>query len=139
MAAAVGMAQIKRYGEILNRRKEIIEYYDKALKKHNIQVLSHYGNHYASSGHLYMVRLLSSDTQRRNEVIIELAEKGIAANVHYKPLPMMTAYKNLGFDIENYRNAYEMYHNEITLPLHTLLTNEQVEYITESFLQLYKH
>ncbi|NPV45210.1 MAG: DegT/DnrJ/EryC1/StrS family aminotransferase [Firmicutes bacterium] len=131
--ASLGLAQLQRYSEILERRKQIIEMYDKALLSNKIDVLKHYGKDFLSSGHLYLVRLLGKDEEYRNRVIEKMAEKGIATNVHYKPLPMHTAYKNLGFDIKDYPNAFDMYKNEITLPLHTLLTDEQVEYVIETF------
>ena len=131
--ASLGLAQLKRYPKILERRKQIIETYDKELLSDTIDALKHYGNDYSSSGHLYLLRLLGRDENYRNKVIEKMAEKGIATNVHYKPLPMHTAYKNLGFNIKDYPNAFEMYKNEITLPLHTLLTDEQVQYITETF------
>ncbi|NPV45257.1 MAG: DegT/DnrJ/EryC1/StrS family aminotransferase [Firmicutes bacterium] len=131
--ASLGLAQLKRYLEILERRRQIIEMYDKALLSDKVDVLKHYGKDFSSSGHLYLVRLLGKDEIYRNKVIKKMAEKGIATNVHYKPLPMHTAYKNLGFDIKDYPNAFDMYKNEITLPLHTLLTDEQVEYVIETF------
>lgn len=131
--ASIGLAQFRRYPELLNRRKEIIEKYNNGLKECNLQVLSHYTENSQSSGHLYLVRLLGKDENYRNEFIKKLAEQGIPTNVHYKPLPMMTAYKNMGFDIKDFPNSYEMYKNEITLPLHTLLTDEQVEYIINKF------
>lgn len=134
--AGIGLAQMKRYPEMLNRRRQIIEAYNKALSGHNVQVLNHYGDEHASSGHLYLVRLLGRDVEYRNRVIEKMAERGIACNVHYKPLPMMTAYKNLGFDISDYPNAYNQYCNEITLPLHTRLSDEDVEYIIKNFCEV---
>ncbi len=134
--AGIGLAQLKRYPEMLHRRRQIVERYDQALKDCNVQVLDHYGDDHSSSGHLYLVRLLGRTTEFRNEVIIRMAERGIACNVHYKPLPMMTAYKNLGFDIANYPNAYAQYANEITLPLHTRLSDEEVEYIISNFVEI---
>lgn len=134
--AGIGLAQMKRYPEMLNRRRQIIEAYNKALSGHNVQVLNHYGDEHASSGHLYLVRLLGRDVEYRNRVIEKMAERGIACNVHYKPLPMMTAYKNLGFDISDYPNAYNQYSNEITLPLHTRLSDEDVEYIIKNFCEV---
>ena len=121
--AGIGLAQLKRYPEMLYRRRQIIERYNEGLKGRNVQVLDHFGDDHSSSGHLYLVRLLGEDVEYRNAVIERMAERGIACNVHYKPLPMMTAYKNLGFDIVDYPNAYNQYHNEITLPLHTSLTD----------------
>lgn len=132
--AAIGLAQLERYPKILARRREIIERYDAALRNHNVQLLNHFSDTYASSGHLYLVRLLGKDENYRNAVITKMAECGIATNVHYKPLPMMTAYKNLGFDIADFPNAFAMYRNEITLPLHTCLTDEQVEYVIDHFV-----
>ena len=134
--AGIGLAQLKRYPEMLYRRRQIIERYNEGLKGRNVQVLDHFGDDHSSSGHLYLVRLLGEDVEYRNAVIERLAERGIACNVHYKPLPMMTAYKNLGFDIVDYPNAYNQYHNEITLPLHTSLTNEDVEYVISNFVDI---
>lgn len=131
--ASIGLAQLSRYSKLLEKRKKIIKKYNNDLKKCNVQVLEHFTSEVQSSGHLYMVRLLEKDENYRNSLIAKLAEFGIPTNVHYKPLPMMTAYKNLGFNIKDYPNSYEMYKNEITLPLHTLLTDEQVEYILEIF------
>lgn len=136
--AAIGLAQFKRYPSMLRRRHEIINKYNNALKDCNVQTLCHVGDNHTSSGHLYLVRLLDFDVEQRNRVIELMAERGIACNVHYKPLPMMTAYKNLGFDIANYPNAYNQYSNEITLPLHTRLTDEDVEYIIANFLDVIK-
>ena len=135
--AGIGLAQLKRYPEMLYRRRQIIERYNEGLKGCDVQVLDHFGDDYSSSGHLYLVRLLGEDVEYRNAVIERMAERGIACNVHYKPLPMMTAYKNLGFDIANYPNAYNQYHNEITLPLHTSLTDEDVEYVISILLTLF--
>lgn len=138
--AGIGLAQLKRYQGMLDRRREIINKYNEGLKGLNVQVLNHYPDEEgtASSGHLYICRLLDKTTEQRNEIIIKMAERGIACNVHYKPLPMMTAYKALGFDIKDYPNAFDMYHNEITLPLHTRLTDEDVEYVIENFVELIK-
>lgn len=133
IVAAIGLVQMKRYDSLLEKRRQIIEKYNSVLSNYNLHVLSHYGSDYTSSGHLYMVRLLNRDEKRRNEIIIQMAKDGIACNVHYKPLPMMTAYKNLGFDIKDFPNAYGMYKNEITLPLHTKLTDEEVDYVTKCF------
>ncbi|MGH0431837.1 DegT/DnrJ/EryC1/StrS family aminotransferase [Bacillus hominis] len=137
--AAIGLVQLDRYESLMNRRREIIEMYDKELLPYGVQSLQHYGNDFASSGHLYLVRIPGIEESERNEIIIQLAEMGIASNVHYKPLPMFTAYKNLGFDIKNYPNAFNMYKNEITLPLHTRLTNEEIEYITDTFKRILKN
>lgn len=134
--AGIGLAQLKRYPEMLYRRRQIIERYNEALKECNVQVLEHYGENHSSSGHLYLVRLLGKDMKFRNEVICRMAERDIACNVHYKPLPMMTAYKNLGFDIKDYPNAYDMFLNEVTLPLHTCLSDEQVEYLLSNFVEI---
>ena len=134
--AGIGLAQLKRYPEMLYRRRQIIERYNEGLKGRNVQVLDHFGDDHSSSGHLYLVRLLGEDVEYRNAVIERMAERGIACNVHYKPLPMMTAYKNLGFDIVDYPNAYNQYHNEITLPLHTSLTDEDVEYVISNFVDI---
>lgn len=134
--AGIGLAQLKRYPEMLYRRRQIIERYNEGLKGCDVQVLDHFGDDYSSSGHLYLVRLLGEDMEYRNAVIERMAERGIACNVHYKPLPMMTAYKNLGFDIVDYPNAYNQYHNEITLPLHTSLTDEDVQYVISNFVDI---
>lgn len=136
--ASIGLAQFKRYDEILKRRREIIEKYDEGLSNMDLHILKHYGDDFSSSGHLYMVRLLNKDEKYRNAFIEKMAEKGIPTNVHYKPLPLLTAYKKLGFNIEDYPNAYDMYKNEVTLPLHTLLTDEQIDYIIESFREIYE-
>lgn len=131
--AAIGLAQLDRYEDMLKYRKEIIGMYDKAFSElNNVQVLKHYKDDIESSGHLYLVRLLGKDEEYRNEFIIKMAEYGIATNVHYKPLPLLTAYKNLGFNIEDYPRAYEMFKNEVTLPLNTLLTIDEVNYILEN-------
>ena len=134
--AAMGLVQMKRYPDMLLRRKAIIERYDKALKSAGIEVLEHYTDHHHSSGHLYITRVPNISTEQRQAIIEKMAEQGIATNVHYKPLPMMTAYKNLGFDIENYPHAYAHFANEITLPLHTRLTDEEVDYIVENYIQI---
>lgn len=130
--ASLGLAQFKRYPDILGRRKEIIEKYDELLSGLDVTSMTHYDENNKSCGHLYLLRLNGKDEAFRNQVIIKMAEKGIATNVHYKPLPMHTAYKDLGFKMEDYPNAFDMYKNEITLPLHTLLTDEDIEYIVES-------
>lgn len=131
--AAIGLVQMKRYPALLERRKQIIGMYNDAFEGCNVQVLNHYTDEHTSSGHLYLVRLLGKDSEYRNNVITEMAKRDIACNVHYKPLPMMTAYKALGFDIKDYPNAYAQFCNEITLPLHTKLTDEMVEYIIRNF------
>lgn len=130
--ASLGLSQLQRYPTLLKRRREIIKLYNHGLKGCNVDILEHFGNEYSSNGHLYMVRLLGKNEADRNNVIIQMAQKGIATNVHFKPLPLLTAYKNMGFDIEDYPNAYAQYANEITLPLHTMLSNEEVRYICES-------
>lgn len=130
--ASLGLMQLKRYGELLKRRKEIIGLYDEKLSPLGVLSLNHVGDNFASVGHLYLVRIPRISESERNEIIIRMADDGIATNVHYKPLPLFKAYKNLGFDIKDYPNSYEQYVNEITLPLHTLLSNEDVEYICVS-------
>lgn len=134
--AAIGLAQMQRYPGLLARRKQIITRYNQVMDTLPVSYLRHYGEDFASSGHLYLVRLNGRDEQFRNDLIIKMAEREIATNVHYKPLPMHTAYKKLGFDIKDYPNAFAMYRNEVTLPLHTLLTDEQVEFLLETFAQL---
>lgn len=138
VAAAIGLAQMKRYPEMLKRRRHIIERYDKVFKPLGIKVLPHYTDNYFSSGHLYITRIPGITLEQRNEIIIRMAERGIACNVHYKPLPMHTAYIDLGFDINNYPNAYSNFKNEITLPLHTCLTDEEVEYIIKNYSEIVK-
>ncbi|USK38708.1 DegT/DnrJ/EryC1/StrS family aminotransferase [Cytobacillus firmus] len=134
--AGFGLIQLKRYEYLLERRKEIIGMYDKALLPLGIQRLQHYGEDFASSGHLYLVRVPGICEEERNEIIVKMAELGVACNVHYKPLPMFTAYKNLGFDINDYPNAYKQYVNEVTLPLHTLLSDEDVMYVVKSLRRI---
>ena len=129
--ASFGLIQLSRYEGLMERRREIIEMYDEALRPLGIQTLEHYGDDFSSTGHLYLTRIPGITEEERNRIIINMAEAGIATNVHYKPLPMFTAYKNLGFDIIDYPNALEMYQNEITLPLHTLLSDIEVSYITD--------
>lgn len=136
--AAIGMAQFDRYPQLLARRREMIEYYNQRLKDENIQVLNHFDSEHMSNGHLYLVRLLGKTEEQRNALITKMAERGIACNVHFKPLPMMTAYKNLGFDIADFPNAYRQYANEVTLPLHTRLTDEQLTYVMDHFLEVLK-
>ena len=133
--AALGLAQMKRYPDILARRKEIIEKYNEGLKNLPVSVLEHFGNDFASSGHLYPVRVHDKTREECNKIIEKMAEYGIATNVHYKPLPLLSAYKNQGFDINDYPNAYAMFENEITLPLHTKLTDEEIDYIIDSFVK----
>ena len=136
VAAAIGLAQMKRYSGLLERRREIIEKFDYALTKAGVEVLRHYTDEYSSSGHLYLTRIPGISAEERNEIINKMALQGIACNVHYKPLPMHTAYKKLGFKIEDYPNAYAHFVNEISLPLHTRLTNEEVDYIIEKYIEI---
>ena len=137
--AALGLVQFERYPKILERRYEIVERYNKALEGLPVAVLNHKGADHCSSHHLYIVRLLGKTREVVNRVIEQMAERGIATNVHYKPLPMMTAYKALGFDIANYPNAYHLFENEITLPLHTCLSDEDVEYVISNFVDIIKN
>jgi len=130
--AAIGLIQLERYNDLLERRKEIIRMYDNALLPLGIKGLEHFGADFTSSCHLYLARIPNINEQERNAIISKMAEAGIACNVHFKPLPMFTAYKNLGFDIKDYPNAFNTYQNEITLPLHTLLSNDDVEYINNT-------
>lgn len=136
VTAAVGLVQMERYPNMLARRRELIGIYNQALQGEDVEVLRHYTDEYTSSGHLYLVRLNGYNHEARNKVINQMAERGIATNVHFKPLPMMTAYKRLGFDIKDFPNAYRQFENEITLPLYTKLTMEQVEYLLESFKEI---
>ena len=138
IAAAVGLKQFERYPDMLERRKEIIERYDAAFRSLGIDTLIHYTGEYTSSGHLYLTRIPGITEAQRNEIIIKMAEKGVACNVHYKPLPMHTAYKSLGYDIKDYPNAYAHFANEITLPLHTCLTDEDVEYVIDNYVETVK-
>lgn len=139
IAAALGLVQMKRYPALLARRKEIIDRYDAAFKPLGVEVLRHYTDDYTSSGHLYLTRIPNASLEERQEIIVQMAERGIATNVHYKPLPMMTAYKNLGFDIADFPNAYARFANEITLPLHTRLTDEEINYIIEQYTDILKN
>lgn len=136
--AAIGLAQLERYEGLLNRRRKIIETYDKAFEPLGIQTLNHYEKEHVSTGHLYLTRIPGIGREEANHIIEKMAEEGIATNVHYKPLPLLTAYKNLGFRIEDYPNAYRQFENEITLPLHTLLTDEDVEYVTAKYVECVK-
>ncbi len=131
--ASLGLVQLRRYPEILGRRKEIIERYNKGLENVPVAVLPHYGPNFSSSGHLYLVRIQGKNRDECNKIIIKMAEEGVAANVHYKPLPLLTAYRELGFNIKDYPNSRDLFNNAITLPLHTKLTNEEVEYVIEVF------
>lgn len=137
--AALGLVQMKRYPALLARRKEIIERYDAAFKPLGVEVLPHYTDDHVSSGHLYLTRVPKASLEERQVIIVKMAERGIATNVHYKPLPMMTAYKALGFDVKNYPNAYAHFVNEITLPLHTRLTDEEIDYIIEQYTEILKN
>ena len=135
--ASIGLAQLKRYPEILRRRREIIEIYDRALSEFPVTRLAHFNEKDVSSGHLYLVRLTGRDREFTNQFILGMAEQGVATNVHYKPLPLLSAYKDMGFDIKNYPNAFHMFENELTLPLHTCLTDEQVVYVTDTFKKVW--
>lgn len=137
--AALGLVQFERYPKILERRYEIVRRYNEAFKDLPVAVLNHRDSDHCSSHHLYIVRLLGKSREEANRVIEQMAERGIATNVHYKPLPMMTAYKALGFDIANYPNAYHLFENEITLPLHTCLSDEDVEYVISNFVDIIKN
>lgn len=136
--AGIGLAQLERYTGFLERRKEIIERYDAAFKPIGIEVLPHFTEDYNSSGHLYITRIPGIDLEQRQEIIVKMAEEGVACNVHYKPLPMMTAYKNMGFDIKDYPNAYKRFENAITLPLHTCLTDSDVDYVIDKYCEIVK-
>lgn len=136
--AGIGLAQLKRYPSLLARRRTIIERYNAALADLPVSVLDHYGSDHTSSGHLYITRLLGRTDEERRDVIVKMAEMGIACNVHYKPLPMMTAYKALGFDISEFPNAYNLFVNEVTLPLHTRLTDEDVDYVISNYVEIIK-
>jgi len=138
VVAAIGLKQFERYPDMLKRRKEIIEKYDTSLKPLGVETLEHYTDEWESSGHLYLTRIPGITVEQRNEIIIKMAECGVATNVHYKPLPLHTAYKNLGFDIANYPNAYAHFTNEITLPLHTCLTDEDMDYVINQYTDVLK-
>lgn len=137
--ASIGLAQVRRYPELLKRRKSIIEKYDKNFRPLGLETLNHFDDNHESSGHLYITRIPGIDTDSRNKIIEEMAKVGVACNVHYKPLPLLTAYKNLGFDIKDYPNAYDHYKNEITLPLHTKLTDEEVDYVIDKYCEIVKN
>ena len=137
--AGIGLAQLSRYEGMLERRRHIIGVYNNALKNFPVALLNHYGEGFAGSGHLYITRLLGRSDEERRAVIVKMAERGIACNVHYKPLPMMTAYKALGFDIKDYPNAYNLFVNEVTLPLHTRLTDDDVEYVISNYVDIIKN
>ena len=136
VAASIGLKQLERYPDILKRREEIIRKYDLALKPLGVETLPHYTDHTQSSGHLYITRVPGITLEQRNEIIVKMAEQGVATNVHYKPLPLHTAYKALGFDIHDFPNAYARFANEITLPLHTCLTDEDVEYVIAKYVNI---
>lgn len=138
VAAAIGLKQFERYPDMLKRRREIIERFDEALSPLGVKTLAHYSDEYESSGHLYISRIPGITEQQRSDIIIKMAEAGIACNVHYKPLPLHTAYKNLGFNIKDYPNAYDNFANEISLPLHTCLTDEEIGYIIENYTAIVK-
>ena len=138
VAAAIGLKQFERYPDMLKRRKEIIQKYDASLRPLGVETLQHYTEEWESSGHLYLTRVPGITAEQRNEIITKMAERGIACNVHYKPLPMHTAYRNLGFDIADYPNAYEHFANEISLPLHTCLTEEDIAYVVENYAEVLK-
>ena len=138
IAAAMGLAQLRRYPHMLERRREIIGRYDAAFRPLGVQTLDHYTEKYSSSGHLYITRIPGISLEERGEIIERMAEEGIACNVHYKPLPMHTAYRRLGFDIADFPNAYDFFKNEITLPLHTSLTDEEIDYVIETFSRIVK-
>ncbi len=134
--ASIGLAQLKRYDELMNRRHEIIKKYDEAFKNLPVKLLNHSDENHRSSGHLYLVRVNNIDKEMRNKIIVRMGELGVVTNVHYKPLPLLTAYKNLGFDIKDYPNAYHQFENEISIPLYSKLTDEDVDYIIESFIKV---
>lgn len=136
VAAAMGLAQLRRYPDMLRRRREIISRYDEAFRPLGIQVLPHFAEDYQSSGHLYLTRIPGITPEQRSDIIVKMAEQGISCNVHYKPLPMHTAYRNLGFDIRNFPNAYARFANEITLPLHTRLTDDEIEYVIGHYREI---
>jgi len=137
ITAAIGLAQFARYPELLEKRRRMIEQYDKALKPLGIEVLDHYRDDRTSSSHLYIIRIPGASREQCNDIITKMAEQGVATNVHYKPLPMHTAYKNLGFDIKDYPNAYAKFENEITLPLNTRMTEDDVDYVCNAFKEAY--
>ena len=136
VVAGLGLAQFERYPSMLARRRDIIERFNSAFAELPVALMNHYGDDFESSGHLYLVRLIGRTREDANRVIEQMAERGIACNVHYKPLPMMTAYKQLGFDIANYPNAYALFENEVTLPLNTKMSDEDVEYVIENFVEV---
>lgn len=135
---AIGLRQLERYPGMLARRKELIRRYDAAFRPLGVEVPTHYAKDYDSSGHLYMTRVPGADRETANEIMVRMAERGVSCNVHYKPLPLLTAYRNLGFDIKDYPNAYRKFENEVTLPLHTRLTDEDAQYVTETYCNVLK-
>ena len=137
--AGIGLAQLRRYPGMLERRRQIISFYDEALKDLPVAVMKHYGADFAGSGHLYITRLTGCSDAERRDVIVKMAERGVSCNVHYKPLPMMTAYKALGFDIKDFPNSYKLYENEVTLPLYSKLTDEDIEYIMANYVDIITH
>ena len=139
VSAAIGLKQLERYPDMLRRRKEMIERYDAAFRPAGIDTLDHYSDAWESSGHLYLTRIPGITPEERNEIITRMTERGISCNVHYKPLPMLTAYRNLGFDIADYPNALAQFANEITLPLHTRLTDDDLEYVIEVYLDILRN
>lgn len=134
--AAIGLGQLKRYDEMLKRRHEIVKRYEKAFENTRVIVPEHTGDNHTSSGHLYLARLEGVGLSERNEIIVKMEECGISTNVHYKPLPLLTAYKNLGFDMKDYPNAYALFENEMSLPIYTTLTDEEVDYIASNLLEI---
>ena len=139
ISAALGLAQLKRYPDLLKRRYDLVQRYNKALEELPVALLNHKDDDHCSSHHLYLVRLLGRTRKEVDGVIVKMAERGIATNVHYKPLPMMTAYKTLGFDIADYPNAYHLFENEISLPLYTVLSDEDAEYVISNFVDIIKN
>lgn len=138
VVAAIGLKQFERYPDMLRRRKEIIMKYDAALRPAGVKTLDHFTDEWQSSGHLYLTRIPGITMQQRNEIFIKMAERGISCNVHYKPLPLLTAYKKLGFNIDNYPNACELFANEITLPLHTRLKDDDIDYVIKNYMEIVK-
>ena len=134
--ASIGLVQLDRYPKLLERRVELVEQYNKAFEGTRVVLLIHYADTYKSSGHLYITHIKGATYEQRGEIITKMAERGISCNVHYKPLPLLTAYSNLGFDIKDYPNAYDYFVNEVTLPLHTRLSDEDVKVIVENFKEI---
>jgi len=136
--ASIGLAQLRRYDSLMKKRHQIIEKYNDAFKDLPVKLLNHKDDNHISSGHLYLVRINNINEEIRNKIIIKMAEYGVSTNVHYKPLPMMTGYKKIGFDIKDYPNAYHQYENEVTLPLYSKLTIDEVDYVIETFKKVLK-